>query len=121
MNEYQDQIKESKMGAQKDALLKGATGAFGVGQKLSFLSSSSNCLTSIELGDKKGDYKNSIFNTDGKNNDDLLNAANKVQDKTFDATSRIKQKIADSREVGTATLETLQAQRQQVLTYRFAD
>ena len=31
MTEYQDQIKESKTGAQKDALLKGATGAFGVG------------------------------------------------------------------------------------------
>lgn len=31
MNEYLDLIKDSKAGAQKETLMKGATGAFGVG------------------------------------------------------------------------------------------
>jgi hypothetical protein len=69
ISEFQEEIKSSKTEAAKADLLKGATGAFGVGGK---------------------DFKNNMFNTEGKNNDDLLSGANKIQDKTLDATTRYK-------------------------------
>ena len=73
INDYSEEIKQSKLEAQKDSLMKGATGAFGVGTGK--------------------DFKNNIFNTEGKGNDELLNGAMKIQDKTFDATSRSQNDI----------------------------
>ena len=67
ISDYVEEIKHSKTDAQKEDLLKGAKGAFGVGGK---------------------DFKDNMFNTEGKDNDQLLSGASKIQDKTLDATSR---------------------------------
>ena len=65
--DYQELIKHSRSDFEKEDLLKGAKGAFGVGGK---------------------DFKDNMFNTEGKDNDKLLSEAGKIQDKTLDATSR---------------------------------
>ena len=48
------------------------------------------------------------YSVEGKDNDELLSGANQIQDKTFEAVNRIKARIEESKQVGTATLETLQ-------------
>lgn len=52
--------------------------------------------------------------TEGKGNDELLDATNKVQDMTFASLGRTKMLIEQSKEVGTATIEELQRQRVQM-------
>lgn len=54
------------------------------------------------------------FNMKGKNNDEFLDATNKVQDLTFDSLARTRNMIQESEEIGTATLEQLQAQHDQM-------
>lgn len=54
------------------------------------------------------------YSTEGKNNDQLLGEANKIQDMTFESLNRTKNMIEASKEVGTATLETLRGQREQI-------
>ena len=41
----------------------------------------------------------------GKGNDELLDGANELQDKTFESLTRTQLMIQNSKEVGTATLE----------------
>jgi hypothetical protein len=41
----------------------------------------------------------------GKGNDELLDGANEIQDKTFESLNRTNLMIQNSKEVGTATLE----------------
>ncbi len=55
-----------------------------------------------------------LFNSDGKNNDELLIGANKIQDLTEASLNRTKQKIEESKNVAVATLEQLEDQRKQI-------
>ena len=86
-------------GMAKQDLLKEATGTFGVSH--------------TGRGSVNNDQIN-IYNTEGRDNDDLLGATNTIQDKTFDATGRITAKIEDTKLVGTETLGTLTTQREQL-------
>jgi DNA repair exonuclease SbcCD ATPase subunit len=56
-----------------------------------------------EFADEEGDVKAG---------DSLLNQASQIQDKTQDSLSNTKQMIAQSKEVGSATLEELERQRE---------
>lgn len=58
--------------------------------------------------------KDNILNVEGKTNDQLLQGANILQDKTLESIGRTAQLIEHSKEVGTATNETLLQQRQQM-------
>lgn len=62
--------------------------------------------------DKKG--MNSQFSTEGKNNDELLEGANQIQDLTFDSLARTRGLIEASKEVGTGTIDELRRQRDQI-------
>ena len=62
--------------------------------------------------DKRG--MKSQYSTEGKNNDELLEGANQIQDLTFDSLSRTRGMIEASKEVGTATIEELRRQRDQI-------
>jgi archaellum component FlaC len=53
---------------------------------------------------------NNQYSTEGKTNDELLDATNKVQDKTFESLGRTKMLIEQSKDVGTATIEELKRQ-----------
>lgn len=54
------------------------------------------------------------YDTEGKNNDELLSGANKIQDMTFESLARTRNLIEASKEVGTSTLEELSRQRDQI-------
>ena len=56
-----------------------------------------------------------IYSTEGKNNDTLLDEANKIQDLTFESLARTKNLIDASKEIGKETVGQLQAQRQQII------
>lgn len=56
-----------------------------------------------------------IYSTEGKNNDTLLDEANKIQDLTFESLARTKNLIEASKEIGKETVGQLQAQRQQII------
>ena len=56
----------------------------------------------------------SRFGTEGKTNDDLLGEAHKIQDDTFASLGRTQALVAASKDVGTATLEVLVNQREQI-------
>lgn len=55
------------------------------------------------------------YSTEGKNNDDLLGEAHRIQDLTQESLSRTKNMIEASKEIGTATLETLRGQKDQIV------
>lgn len=55
------------------------------------------------------------YSTEGKNNDTLLSEAHRLQDLTGESLLRTRNMIEASKEVGTATLETLRAQKDQIL------
>lgn len=61
----------------------------------------------------KGTTKLTI-STAGKTNDELLEGATKYQDQTVESLDRTKALIEQSKEVGTATLEVLKQQREQI-------
>ena len=52
---------------------------------------------------------------EGKTNEDLLTGASKIQDQTMESLSRTKQMIEASKEVGSATIEELRRQRDQMI------
>ncbi len=54
------------------------------------------------------------FTTEGKNNDDLLGEASKIQDDTAASLGRTRALVEASKEIGTATLEVLVSQREQI-------
>lgn len=56
-----------------------------------------------------------LYSTEGKNNDTLLDEANKIQDLTFESLARTKNLIDASKEIGKETVGQLQAQRQQII------
>lgn len=57
---------------------------------------------------------NNPYDTTGRTNDELLAGANVLQDKTVESLLRSKALIAQSREVGAATVDQLRAQRDQM-------
>jgi hypothetical protein len=57
---------------------------------------------------------NNPYDTTGKTNDQLLAGANVLQDKTVESLLRSKALIAQSREVGAATVDQLRTQRDQI-------
>lgn len=70
---------------------------------------------SIELMSKTNqNQKGGRHSTEGKGNDDLLQEASKIQDDTMSSLSRTKGMIEASKEIGNATLEILQKQREQI-------
>ena len=62
--------------------------------------------------DKKG--MRNQFSSEGKNNEELLEGANQIQDLTFDSLARTRGLIEASKEVGTATIEELRRQKGQI-------
>jgi hypothetical protein len=62
--------------------------------------------------DKKG--MRSQFSSEGKNNEELLEGANQIQDLTFDSLARTRGLIEASKEVGAATIDELRRQRDQI-------
>ena len=54
------------------------------------------------------------FNTEGRDNDDLLNDAAGIQDETMASVARSRALVEASHEIGTATLEVLVTQREQI-------
>ena len=69
--------------------------------------------------------KNSLFgdsvpmadsNLEGKTNDNLLQDTHKIQEKTFESLARTRNMIQASKEIGTATVEQLQQQKEQIRT-----
>lgn len=56
----------------------------------------------------------SRFNTEGRDNDDLLSDAANIQDDTMSSLARSKALVEASKEIGTATLEVLVNQRDQI-------
>jgi len=52
---------------------------------------------------------------EGKTNEDLLTGASKIQDQTMESLTRTKQMIEASKEVGSATIEELRRQRDQMI------
>lgn len=65
------------------------------------------------FGDAVPSYSN---NLEGKTNDSLLEDTHKVQEKTFESLARTKNMIQASKEIGTATVEQLQQQKEQIKT-----
>ena len=63
------------------------------------------------FGDAIPAYSNSV---EGKDNDTLLRDTHKVQDLTFDSLSRTRNMIQASKEIGTATVEQLVTQKEQI-------
>jgi hypothetical protein len=55
------------------------------------------------------------YSTEGKNNDQLLNEAHRIQDLTFESLTRTKNMIEASKEIGSATVEQLRTQRDQII------
>jgi len=55
------------------------------------------------------------YSTEGKSNDELLAGANELQDKSMESLSRTAALIEASKEVGTATIEELRRQRDQMV------
>lgn len=54
------------------------------------------------------------YATEGKDNDQLLNEASTIQDQTMQSLGRSKAMVEASKEIGTATLEVLVNQREQI-------
>jgi hypothetical protein len=55
-----------------------------------------------------------IYSTEGKTNEELLEGANRIQDMTFASLARTRNMIEASKEVGTATVEELRRQKEQI-------
>jgi chromosome segregation ATPase len=58
---------------------------------------------------------NFAYSTEGKNNDNLLGEAHRIQDLTQESLNRTKNMIEASKEIGQATLETLRGQKDQIV------
>ncbi|RYY83309.1 hypothetical protein EON63_11525 [archaeon] len=76
----------------------------------------SACQTSIN---KKSLLKESStthgFRAEGKDNDALLGEAHRLQDLTMESLGRTKNMIEASKEIGTATIEQLRGQKEQIV------
>lgn len=57
----------------------------------------------------------SRFDTEGRDNDDLLNDAHQIQNDTMASLARSRALVEASEEIGTATLEVLVNQREQIV------
>lgn len=80
-----------------------------------------DCLKDIQTIKSKSDRSDLMkgttkmtISTAGKTNDELLQGASKYQDQTVESIDRTRGLIEQSKEVGTATLEVLKQQREQI-------
>lgn len=90
-NTLQNQVKSTRQQLERNELMPTGAGAGG-----------SSAAT------------HSYFQIEGKDNDDLLNDAMHLQDQTMSSLGRTRGLIEASKEVGTATLEELRKQREQI-------
>ena len=88
LSDYEDDVKMFKFGMKKQDLIARASGIF--------------------------DENDGIIDIEGRDNDELLGGAHKIQDKTFEATSRIRSHIEGSKQAGVTSLDVLQQQRQKI-------
>ena len=104
-------VKNKEERAEYDAAIKEIDERVAILNKDLKLAKTQNDKEAL-FNDKRG-MKNQ-YSTEGKNNDELLEGANQIQDLTFDSLSRTRGMIEASKEVGTATIEELRRQRDQI-------